>query len=631
MPGSHAIGAHSTLVGRKINNYAFCRDDPLKNALAIVTLSTLLSACAGLHTQSAPTSVAVDKPVVADENVAAMPAQVENATPGELSAARLSVDQLPSIPLSRELMYQILAAEISFQRGDWQVAVGKMYTAAQQTRDPRLAQRAFEMAWIVKQADEALVASRLWRTLAPHSEEATQNYLNAVVMADRMDEAQPIFERLLRETPQSARGVLIFQIQRLLSHSKDASAAFTTLDNLMAPYADMTEAHIALAYGAFAKGDNERAKAEAQTALSSKADSEQAALILAQVNPDKNEALKFLAKFVVEHPTAKELRITYARILIEQKRYKEAQHEFETLIKSQPDDLTILYMLGILEIQTNDQKAAERHLTAFLDVLANHPNEDRDPTSALMLLSQIAEDRKDNDAALRWLDQVDSPDAYVGVQIRRAEIFGKEGNISGARKLLGDLAPPNHAQQIQVIAAEAQILRDASQPKEAMKVLATGIQRFPEDTDLLYDYAMDAEKNNQLDVCETSLRKIISLAPQNQQAYNALGYTFAERNIRLDEAFALVETAMKLAPDDPFIIDSMGWVQFRMGKLKEAEELLRRAYSIRQDPEIAVHLGEVLWTKGQKADAHKLWRDVGSKDPGNDSLKSTLARLHISL
>ncbi|HSY28097.1 MAG TPA: tetratricopeptide repeat protein, partial [Burkholderiaceae bacterium] len=172
---------------------------------------------------------------------------------------------------------------------------------------------------------------------------------------------------------------------------------------------------------------------------------------------------------------------------------------------------------------------------------------------------------------------------------------------------------------------------DANQAPEAMTVLAAGIKHFPDNTDLLYDYAMDAEKNNQLDICETSLRKIIELAPQNQQAYNALGYTFAERNMRLDEAYALVETALKLAPDDPFIIDSMGWVQFRLGKLKEAEELLRRAYAIRQDPEIAVHLGEVLWTKGQKADAHKLWREVGSKDPGNDSLKNTLARLHASL
>lgn len=595
----------------------------MKNAIAIVTLSTLLSACAGLHPQSAPAPTADAAPA----EVTAIP----DSGLVELPSGKLGVEELPSVPLTSDLMFQLLAAEIAFQRGDWQVAFATTFSAAQHTHDPRLAQRAFEMAWIAKQPEESLAASRLWRMLAPHSEEATQNYLNSVVMTNRLDEAQAILELGLKSAEPKTRGILIFQVQRLLTHAKDKDASFAVLESLMAPYLDMHEAHLALAYGAFAKGDNERAKTEGQIALKAKPDSEQAALILTQVNPDKDDALKFMAKFVAAHPAAKDLRITYARILIEQKRYKEAEHEFNVLIKAQPDDLTVLYMLGILEIQTNDQKGAERHLTKFLEVLANHPNEDRDPTSALLLLSQIAEDRKDNDAALRWLDQVESPDAYVGVQIRRAGIFAKEGNVGGARKLLSDLAPTDKNQQIQVIAAEAQILRDANQTPEAMKVLDAGIKRFPDNTDLLYDYAMDAEKNNQLDICETSLRKIIELAPQNQQAYNALGYTFAEHNVRLDEAYKLIETALKLSPDDPFIIDSMGWVQFRLGKLKEAEELLRRAYAIRQDPEIAVHLGEVLWTKGQKADAHKLWRDVGSKDPGNDSLKSTLARLHVSL
>ncbi len=618
------LGVKSTII-----DYAFSRDHPLKNVLIIVALSTLLSACAGLHTQSATVADPAGTPSAAtgESAVVVAPTADPEVKPGLPSGA----DELPSVPLTRDIMFQLLAAEIAFQRGDWQSAYATTLSAAQHTHDPRLAQRAFEMAWIVKQPEEALAASRLWRALAPHSEEAAQNYLNSIVLTDRLDEARVIFERGLQDATPQTRGILMFQIQRLLSRAKDKDASFATLESLMAPYLNMAEAHLALAYGAFANGDNVRAQAEAQTALKVKPDSEQAALILAQVNPDKDGALKFLAKFVSTHPGAKDLRIAYARILIEQKRYKDAEHEFETLLKTQPEDLTVLYMLGILEIQTNDTKAAERHLTAFIGALANHPNEERDPTSALLLLAQIAEDRKDNETALKWLDQVESPDARVGVQIRRAGIFAKEGNVGGARKLLSELTPTAEAQQIQVVAAEAQILRDANQPQEAMAVLAAGIKRFPDNTDLLYDYAMNAEKNNQLDICETALRKIIELAPKNQQAYNALGFTFAERNVRLDEAYALIDTALKLAPDDPFIIDSMGWVQFRLGKLKEAEELLRRAYTIRPDPEIAVHLGEVLWAKGQKADAHKLWREVGTKDPGNDSLKSTLSRLHVSL
>jgi len=528
-------------------------------------------------------------------------------------------------------MFQLLAAEIAFQRGDWQSAYATTMAVAQRERDPRLAQRAFEMAWAVKRPEEALGSARLWRILAPHSEEATQNYLNAIVFADHLDEARAVFEQGLKEAQPAMRGPMIFQIERLLSHARDRDSAFAMLDSLLAPYADMPEAHLALAFSAYAKSDNARAQSEAQIVIKERPDSEQAALILAQTDPDKENALRFLNKFVVAHPNTKELRIAYARILIDQKRYKEAEQEFKTLLKSQPENLSALYMLGVLEIQTGDTKDAEHRLTAFLDILAKHPNDDRDPTSALLLLAQIAEERKDNDTALKWLDQVESAEAYIGVQIRRAEIFAKQGNLAGARKLLSELTPGDEPQQIQVVAVEAQILRDANQTRQAMDVLAAGIKRFPENTDLLYDYAMDAEKLDQLEICETTLRKVIELSPKNQQAYNALGYTFADRNMRLDEAYTLIETALKLAPDDPFIIDSMGWVQFRRGKLKEAEELLRHAYSIRQDPEIAVHLGEVLWARGQKADAHKVWREVGAKDPDNDSLKSTLARLHVNL
>ena len=598
----------------------------LENTFSIVTLSLLLSACAGMH--GSPASDPASAPDITQNPLAAQSAPAQ-----EFGDAPVASDAsgLPAMPLTGHLMYLYLASEIAFQRGDWESAFRTMESLARQTHDPRLAQRSFEFAWLARQPEAALDAAKLWRALAPHSEEAMQNYLNSVVLTDELDEAQSVFERGLREEPAAARGTMIFQIQRLLAHAKDKDAAFTVLQAVLAPYPDLIETHLALAYGAYAKGDNQKAQEEAQIALKSKPDSQQAALILAQVNPDREAAMKFLSHFIAAHPAAKELRVAYARGLVEQKRYKEAEHELLTLLKGDPENLAVLYMLGILEAQTNDNKAAERHLSSFIEVLSNRPGEDHDATSALQLLSQIAEERKDYEAALHWLDMIDAPDAHVGVEIRRAEIFARKGNVDGARKVLAELAPEDKAQQIQVIAAEAQILREANQAAQAMTVLEQGIKRFPDNTDLLYDYAMDAEKTNQLDICEATLRKIIALTPDNQQAYNALGYTFAERNMRLDEAYTLVQTALKLAPDDPFIIDSMGWVQFRLGRLKEAEELLRRAYSIRPDPEIAVHLGEVLWVKGQKADAHKLWREVGSKDPDNDALKSTLARLHVSL
>ena len=540
-------------------------------------------------------------------------------------------DPLPSVELTEDIMYKVLSAEIAYQRGDWQTGYVTMLGLAQQTRDPRLARRAAEIALSAKEADEALAAVRLWRTLAPHSDEATQYYLSFVILSDDLDEARPLLEERLKEARAQTRGLLAFQIQRLLARAKDKNAAFTLLEQVLAPYRDMPEAHLALAQGAFAQGDSDRARDEAQAALKLKPDSELAALSLAQVTTDKTEAARSLSAFLARHPKARDVRMAYARMLVEQKQYEGARREFELMLKEQPQDLTALYALGVLSVQVNDFGAAEKYLTTYLNVLSANPEEERDPNQALLLLAQIAEERKDTDAVLKWLAQIEPGEAFLSAQIKRAQIIAKRGDMAQARQLLHELKVNGEREHTQVISAEAQLLRDSSQLPAAMAVLKAGLKQYPDNTDLLYDYAMAAEKGNQLEIMETALRRIMELAPNNQHAYNALGYSLAERNIRLDEAYALIDKALKLAPEDPYIMDSMGWVQFRMGRLKEAESLLRRAYELRPDVEIAVHLGEVLWVKGQKADAQKFWRDAQTRDPQNDTLKSTLARLNVNL
>lgn len=540
-------------------------------------------------------------------------------------------EALPTVELTDELMYKILTAEIAFQRGDWETAYVTMLTLARQTSDPRLARRAAEIALATKQADEALNAVRLWRSLSPNSDEATQYYLSFIILSDKLDEAQPILEERLKEARPQTRGLLAFQMQRLLARAKDKAKAFAILERILAPYLDLPEARLALAQGAYVRGDMQRARREAEAALKAKPDSELAILSLIQVTPDKAESLKLLGDFVARYPKSRDVRMAYARMLIEQKQYAKARAEFEALLKDQPQDLTSLYALGVLGMQTNDLKSAERYLTAYLDILAAKPDDERDPSQALLLLAQIAEERKDSDAVLKWLSQIEPGDAYLNAQIKRAQVIAKRGDMAGARKLLHDINVNGDREEAQIVIAEGQLLRDANRLQEAMTVFQAGLVRFPANTDLLYDYAMTAEKSGQWEVMETALRKIIALAPSNQHAYNALGYSLAERNIRLKEAYDLVDKAFQLAPDDPFIMDSMGWVHFRLGNLKESEALLRRAYELRPDVEIAAHLGEVLWVKGQRDDAQKLWRDAQTKDPQNDTLKSTLARLNVNL
>lgn len=540
-------------------------------------------------------------------------------------------EQLPTVELTEDLLFKLLRAELANQRGDWQLAYITMLVTAQETRDPRLARRAAEIALNVKKTGEALSAVRLWRELAPNSDEASQFYLGLVVIGDNLAEAKPIFAERLQEVGPQARGLLILQIQRLLARTKDKGAAFKLMEELVAPYPGLVETHIALAQSAFANGDLARARAEAAKTLEIKPDLEIAALMLAQTMPNRDEALQSMAGFLKAHPKARDVRIAYAKILIDDKQYDAAQKQFAILLKEDPNDLTILYAMGILGAQMDDRAAAEKYLSAYLQTLEKNPDDERDPVQALLILSQIAEDRKDFPAALKWLAQVEPGTAYLDAQIRSAQIMAATGDLNGARNLLSHLKPEGQREQIQVMVADAQLLRNANRIPEALAILSKGLERFPADTGLLYDYAMLAEKADKLDLMEAALRKIIRLAPDNQHAYNALGYSYAERNIHLQEAYTLIEKALKLTPEDPFIMDSMGWVQFRLGKLQEAEDFLRRAYALRPDVEIGVHLGEVLWVKGDKEAAQKLWRDAKQKDPQNELLKSTLTRLRVPL
>jgi len=600
----------------------------LKKTFAIVSLSVMLSACASLRQPSETAADASQPPSPPSTLVKAPPVPKEQA-----QATPPVEDPLPAVELSPNLFYDILRAEISFQRGQWQTAYLTLLSDAQQTRDQRLAKRAAEIALAARRPAEALAAVRLWSELAPHSDEALQNYLGLVMLSDNISEIQPLLaQRLAQATPQ-AIGPLILQIQRLLSRSRDKTAAFNMLQDLVAPYATLLETHLALAQGAFANRDSVRARDEATQALRLKPDSELAILTLAQVTPDTVAAMKLVSDFLIKYPDAREVRIAYARGLVEQKQYEPARTQFMQLLKDNKDDMTTLFALGILDVQTNHLAQAETNLKRYLEVLAAQPEDERDPTQALLLLSQIAEERNDIPGALKWLEQVEPGDAYINVQIRRAQLLAKRGDINGARKILeqAQAEAGNDRDQQQLIQGEAQILRDAERNQEAATVLEDGIKRFPDNIDLLYDYAMVADKINNYETMETALRKIIDVAPNSPHAYNALGYSLADRNVRLPEALSLIQKALKLAPEDPFITDSLGWAQFRLSNLDEAEKQLRHAYALRPDPEIGVHLGEVLWVSGKQAEAKQLWRDAQQKDPQNDVLKNTLSRLNVKL
>jgi len=596
----------------------------LKNAFAIVTLSALMATHAMAQTPAAPADAAAGPSASAP----AAP-QASDATSKEGAGG----DGLPKVELTSDLLYKLTKAEMEFKSGQWQGPYVTMMVAAQQTRDPRLARRASEMALAAKQGGEALAAIRLWRELAPDSDEATQFFLGFVVLTDKIEEAEPIFAERLANAPAGARGVALFQMQQILSRANDKLYAYSMVTRLVQPYLDMFEAHLVLAQGALSIGERERAIGEADKALAIKPNSELAVLTLAQVTGEPEAAGKVLAAFLQKNPDAVEVRGAYARLLVDQKQLEPARDQFLLLLKSAPDNVGALYALGIVALQLEDTKGAEQYFKRFLAVLEKSPGDARDPFKALMILSQIAETRGDTAGAIAWLDKIDNRESsgYFDARLRRAQLIARGGDLDAARKALTEIDTDDPANKAQVLLVDAQFLRDAGYVQSAYTVLENALLRFPDNPELLYDYALLAERLDKLDLMEASLRRVMALAPDNQHAYNALGYSLAERGIRLQEAHALIEKALQMAPGDPFIMDSMGWVQFRMGNLAAAEDALRRAYAVRSDPEIAVHLGEVLWQKGDKAAAQKLWREAQGKDPKNEALKSTLARLNVSL
>lgn len=555
------------------------------------------------------------------------------AAPGDEPTPALQIDSLPSLDLSEEVLFKYLSAEIAQQRGNTFAAYSTMMSIARSTRDARLVRRAVEIAMSGKLTAEAIKATRLWLEVAPHSEDAAQVLLSLQLATNQTEEAKKSLAlRLANSSPSALPGV-IGQIQRLLSRMPDKAKSTALFKELLEPYHDALDVKLILAQLSMTSGDQQAAIREAKDALAKNPTSELAALTLAQVIGDKAAAAKSLAEFLQKNPKSRDVRMAYARLLFEQSNIAEAKKEFKTLLQQYPQDQTVLYAMGLLSAQANELADAEHYLSAYIKTLNGKADTDRDATQALMILAQIAEDRNDLDGALQWIDLVESTgkSGYLGATLKRAQLKAKSGKLAEARQLLNQTDVESDDERVKLVIGEAQLLRDAGELNEAMRVIEDALEHLPENTDLLYEHAMIAEKNKQPDVMEQSLRQIIKLTPDNPHPYNALGYSLADRGERLPEAYDLIKKALELAPEDPYIMDSMGWVEFRMGRFEKAEAMLRRAFAIKPDPEIAVHLGEVLWVKGREDEAKKLWRSASSKDPKNETLKSTLLRLQVKL
>ncbi len=550
------------------------------------------------------------------------PAKAE-AKPPRVVAAKPEPHQppLPNLELSEDLMFKMMLAEVAVQRGLPHIAVQAYLELTRATRDPRIAQRATEVAWNARFTSAALETAGVWLQADPASTQARQVIAALLVTQAQLAEAQPHLEKWLAADRDNV-GPNFLQLNSLLARHQDKTAAFKLIQALARPYPDAPEARLAVAQAAWNAGEQQVSLDEARAALKLKPDWEIAALFAAQVlqRRSNDEALGFLSEYLRAHPKARDVRLNYARLLVNSKNYAEARKQFEALVAEYPQNADVGMAVALLAIQANDHDAAEIQLKRVLEL--NY----KDPDVARFYLGQLSEERKRFDEALKWYSTVAQGEQYINAQARFAGILAKQGKLPEARKHLQGAAVQNNQQRVQLTQAEAQLLRDANAYQEAFELLGRALEGMPSTPDLLYDHAMAAEKVNRLDVLEGNLRRLIQLRPDHAHAYNALGYTLADRNLRIEEAHGLIETALKLAPDDPYIMDSMGWVLFRMGRSQEGLDYLRKAFNLRPDAEIAAHFGEVLWALGERDQARKVWAESLKDHPDNEVLQNTMKR-----
>jgi len=525
--------------------------------------------------------------------------------------------------LNEPTLYELLLGEIAQQRGDYALAAKTYLELARRTGDARIARRAVEVANQGKMPELALEAAKTWQEIEPQSPAALQVVAALLVSVRRVDEAEPYLEKLLSaEGVDPERGFL--QLNRLLAGNPDKAANLRVVRKLAARYPELAPAHLAIAQAAAAAADDKAAIAAARRAAELRPEWEAPAVMEAQVLQKRStaDAAKRLGQFVEKNPSSREGRLNYARALILDKRVPEARKQFETLLAANPGNTDLIYTIGLLAFQLKDYPVAEDNMKR----LVGNPNY-RDPDKARFLLGQIAEEQKQWPRAIEWYEQIQEGEHAMPARLRTANAIAKQGKVDAAREYLHKVSADNPDQQVQVTVAEAQVLRDANRHKEAFDLLGQALKEEPDQPELLYDFALTAEKLEKYDLLEQNLRKLIEVRPDYAHAYNALGYSFAERNTRLREARELIEQALKLAPEDYFIVDSLGWVQYREGDLKGAAQTLRRAYDGRPDAEIGAHLGEVLWVMGDRGEASRIWQESLKSAPDNETLQKTIKRL----
>ena len=523
-----------------------------------------------------------------------------------------------------ELMYELMIAELAGHRGYLDVATEGYLSAAKRTNDIRIAERATKMAVWGTQWELAREAADRWLELDADSSEARELFAQILMHSDQAEGAALDQFASLVESAED-RSEVLNDIYVLMSREQDRLAALDTLKGLQSRFPEEIEAHLSLARFLLQQNDRNAALVAVEQALEINAEQGEALLLRAQIFAEQGkpaEGLNEIKKALDNDPENQILRIGYARLLAGAGRYTEASKELELVYDNANGNSDVLLSIGLLALDSKRTDAATKYLEALLDT-GNHRDQ------AHYYLARIDDQQQAFADAIEHYENVGEGELYLSSQLRSAELYAATGQldvgIERVRSLSAQL--PDPAMQPMLITTESRMLQDAGRDSDAVGVLSDGLEKFPLNGDLLYARALASDRTGDTETLVADLNKLITAEPDNASALNALGYFLADENQKLDEAEVHLEKALSLRPEDPAILDSLGWLRFRQGDSEAARKLLERAYELLPDGEIAAHLGEVLWVSGDRTAARSIWDKALLDAPEHEKLNNTVDRL----
>jgi tetratricopeptide (TPR) repeat protein len=518
-------------------------------------------------------------------------------------------------------VFQVLIGEFALRQGAVELSLDAWSDLAERTRDPRAISRAVEIAGLTGQTERAMRLVQLWLAIEPDAPQARQAHVALLIQSRQIDQLAPQIAALLASDQANLTNNLL-HLNRMLARITDKPAVLQLLIELAADYPDVAEAHFAVAQAALAAGDEVRAIDATTRAITLRPSWEMAAIAHAKLIGRKNAAagIEELSSFVRQNRDARNARLALAQMLIVEKRFPAARQQYEILLKESPDDPEIIYPAAILALQSGEHTTGRQLLERLLTT--GFP----DKSSIHYFLGQIAQEAGETDKAMEHFGQVSAGERYIAARTRVALLLLSQGKTDAALQQLRNTRGASPAERTQLALAEAQLLRESGDQSGAYSAVEKALRSAPDDPELLYDAALTAERIGKHQVMEAHLRHLLTRHPEHAHALNALGYSLAERNIRLEEAAQLLDKAIMLAPNDAYIMDSLGWLQYRQGRLPEALTTLENAYRIKADPEIASHLAEVLWMLERRDEARRVLLEARKRNPDSAVLNAAIEK-----